>query len=278
MIGVILISIGEFFAEIGTSVGKYEVSQQKESLFAMGFLNAIWATVFLILIALFRGGEFVFSVHSLPTFIARAIMETILVFVTLRAITTADRSTFSFLRIMTLPLLLVVDIGLGYDISILQMVGISTVVIALMFLAMNHGLSRKGKLLSLFSALLAVGTTSLYKYNVTHYNSVEAEQIIMHIIILTALIVSAKVFSKENVFTSITHKTLFFQSMAAGIATVLMSFAFLFAPSSILMTAKRSLEVLFSMVSGRNYFKEKHIAVKVGALSLVTLGIVLMII
>jgi hypothetical protein len=278
MIGILLMTVAEIFAEIGTSIGKYEVSHKKESLYAMGFLNAIWATIFLVLIALSSGGEFVFSLASLPTFIARAVLEVILVFVALKAVITADRSTFSFLRIITLPLLLLVDIGLGYDISLLQMVGISLVVISLIFLIMNHGLSKEGKLLSLLSAVLAVGTVSLYKHNVTHYNSVEAEQIIMHLIILLALIISARVLSKENVFASLTHRTLFLQSLASGVATVLASFAFLFAPASILMTAKRSFEVSFSMLTGRSYFKEKHMALKVGAFSLITLGIVLMVV
>jgi hypothetical protein len=276
MIGITLILIGEIFAQIGTSIGKYEVSQKKESFYAMGFLHSVWASIFLLLMVVFWQGEFRFTYASLPTFALRALLEVILVFVAIHAVLKADRSTFSFLRVLTLPFLLMVDVALGYSISVFQMVGISSVVIALIFLFLNHGLSRQGKLLSLLSALLAVGTISLYKYNITNFNSVEGEQVVMHFIILFVIIITAWIKGHENVFKTLASPLFIFQSLAAGLASVFISFAYLFASASVITTTKRSFELISSMVFGRAYFSEKHFAIKFIAFVLIVAGVGLM--
>jgi hypothetical protein len=206
MIGIALIAIGEVFSQIGVSIGKYEFLKKKESLYAIGFLHSFWTAILLILFTVFGKGEFIFSFQSLPTFIIRAVLEVILVFVALKAVVEADRSTFSFLRVLTLPLLLIADISLGYNISLSQIIGVSLIIIALLFLFINHGLSKKGKMLSLMSALLAVLTISIYKYNITNFNSVEAEQILTHIIILVTIVVTAKLSTGENVFALLKNK------------------------------------------------------------------------
>lgn len=277
MISLLLVATAAIFSEIGTSLGKYEVSQKKESLYALGFLSTLWSAVFLFIFGI-TNGELIFSYASLPFFLMRAVIEIILLFVTLNAITSADRTTFSFLRIITIPLLLVVDIALGYNFSLNQIIGISIIVIALIFLFLNHGLSRKGKFLSLISSILAVATIALYKYNITHYNSVEAEQILMHLIILVALIVAAKVRVNENLFSYLTNRTFLIQSISSGIAGAILSFAYIFAQASIVTAAKRSFEILLALLFGRKYFHEKHIIIKTIALILIVAGVILTIV
>jgi drug/metabolite transporter (DMT)-like permease len=276
MLGILLIAVGELFAEASATIGRYEVKHRKETLYSMGFLSGFWATVFLLIYSL-TWGEFRFSMESLPTFGLRLILETILLFFTLQATITADRSTFAFLRTFTIPLLLVVDIALGYALSIPQIFGISLIVIALLILLLNHGLSRRGKILSLLSALTAVATISLYKYNITYFNSVEADQALTHIFLLIVIVIAAKVHTGENVMRQMFRPLFFAQSLLAGIATVLMSFAFLFAPPSVIMAVKRSLEILGAIVSGRTYFHEKHVLLKLLACALVAGGITLMV-
>lgn len=274
MIGLLLVATAEIFAEISTSLGKYEFSMKKESLYALGFLSSIWATIFLLIWGLTQG-EFIFSYESLPFFLTRAVIEIILLFVVLNALVSADRTTFSFLRILTIPLLLGVDFLIGYEFSTNQIIGVCTIVTALIFLFLNHGLSKHGKMLSLLSAVLAVATITLYKYDITHYNSVEAEQILMHLIILTVLVITAKIRTNENLFSYLTHRTFVIQSVSSGIAGALLSFAYLFAPASIITSAKRSFEVIAAVISGRKYFHEKHLMIKVIAFILITLGVIL---
>ena len=276
MIGVIIAGVAQFFAEISTSIGKYEVAHKRQSFYAFGFLNAFWATVFLIAIALVRG-EFVFDLASLPTFALRAVLEIILMFVSLRAVITADRSTFAFMRVLTIPLLLGADLALGYTISTAQFAGIAVILVAFVFLFTGKGLGRKGRMLSLFSATLAAATLTLYKYNIEHYNSVEAEQTILHILMLVVLLGVAKWHTNERLFPLLIHPPFLVQSLFSGIASVLLSYAYLFAPASIITTSKRVFEILGSIISGQALFREKHLAIKLCAFVLISFGVVLLI-
>lgn len=276
MLGIILIAVGELFAEASASIGRYEVKHRKETLYTMGFLSGFWATIFMLIYSL-TWGEFRFSLESLPTFTLRTLLEIALLFVTLHATISADRSTFAFLRTFTIPLLLVTDIALGYALSLNQILGISLIVIALLMLLLNHGLSRRGKLLSLVSALIAVGTITLYKYNITNFNSVEAEQTLMHLFLLLALVIVAKRQTGENVARHMFRPLFLVQSLLAGVAFMLFSFAFLFAPASVITAVKRSLEIFGAIVSGKTYFHEKHVALKLLACALVAGGIWMMV-
>lgn len=275
MFGILLILIGSVFDEAGTVIGKFEVAHKKESLYAMGFLGTIWATMLFGLTGWWMGLPFVFVPESLPTFLLRAVMEVVLMFVVLHAVLAADRSTFSFLRILTIPLLLATDLLLGYVISPLQMAGVVVIVCALVFLLLNHGLSRKGKFLTLLGAVLAVGTASLYKYDITHFNSITAEQMTLYSILLGSLLFAGRWYAKENLFRYLLKPVFLFQSLAAGFGALAVSFAFLFAPASIVMAAKRAFEVLTSIVSGNRYFHEKHPLVKLTGFCGICIGVAL---
>jgi hypothetical protein len=276
MFGIVLIGISQLCAEFSTDVGKYEYERKRESFYAFAFLNAFWVTVFLLVLALWRDA-FVFSWESLPTFSLRAVLEIILMFVSLNAVIEADRSTFAFLRTLTIPLLLGVDIALGYAITLPQIVGVALMLGAIVLLSMNHGLSRRGKLITLFSALLPVATLSLYKFNITHFNSVEAEQVLQHVIALAAVLVIARVHTGENLLPLLFRREHLTQALSAGLASVFMSYAYLFAPASVVTAGKRAFEVIGAVLLGRRYFKEKHLALKLGAFVLVSAGVAMLV-
>jgi len=277
MFGIILAFVSSIFREAGTSIGKSKALQHKESIYTMGFLNLFWAVIFFFGYALFIRGEFIFLLASLPTFGVRLILEVIQAHVTMKAIVASDRSTFGFLRIWTLPLLLGVDIFLGYTIGLSQMLGISVIIVAFIFLFINHGIKRKGAGLVIFTAINAVATISLFKYNITHFNSVEAEQGLVALVLLVYFFFMARYIAKERPLLDFMRQPVFFfQSFAMGIAGVLMSFAYVFAPASVITSAKRSLTVLTSTISGNLYFREKRFFVKIIAFLLIALGIVLL--
>lgn len=276
MIALLLAATAGIFREFGTSIGKHEAQKKRETLYAMAFLGSFWTALLMIGIALFSTEALIFSLASLPTFMVRAVLELVLIFVSVSAIRDSDRSTFTFLRTLTIPLLLVTDILLGYPFSTFQIAGIFVILVALLFLFNGKGLSKKGKLLSIFSATLAVATISLYKYNITHFNSVEAEQAIMHSVLLVSIIIIAAWRGHENVLRHLLNPLYVAQSFAFGIATVAISFAYLFAPASVILTAKRSFEAVSSLISGSVYFREQHMGLKIFTLVFVILGIALM--
>ncbi|MBI2048003.1 MAG: hypothetical protein HYT27_02590 [Parcubacteria group bacterium] len=273
MIGILLVLAATFFEEISDSIGKHAVSEKKESLYTFGFLALLWGTVFLLLSAFIRDA-FVFSFASIPTLGVRVILEIVQIHVTLLAITIADRSTFGFLRITTIPLLLVVDILLDYSIGIYGLWGIGLIVLALIVLFINHGITKKGAGLVLFAAVNAVATISLYKYNITHFNSVEVEQGIVHIALLIYAFTMATLVAKENPIRFLKNPLFLGQSFASGIGTVFISFAYLFGAASVITTVKRAAAILWAMLSGNVYFKEKRFLIKAFSLILIIVGLV----
>lgn len=275
MIGIALITLGEIATQIAASMGKYEASRKHEDYFTLAFIALFWSTPFLLLWGLIGPGSFVFSLESAPTFALRTLLEIGVLYTGVHALVSADRSTFSFLRTLTIPLLLLADLALGYTLQGGEIIGISCILAGSLLLAYRGGLSRRGKGYALLSALLAVGTISLFKYDITHYNSVEAEQGLTHLILLGVVVLSAYIQKKENVLRKLTNPHLFTQSILAGIGSVLMSFAFLFAAASVITTVKRSVEILGSVALGHAYFHEHHILLKLTASLLMIGGIAL---
>lgn len=285
MFALLILTGATLANEIGTSLGKRLVGEQKESIYTMGFLSILWAASFMFLLAFvvpkdffvagFPGG-FVFSLASLPTFLPRIALEITQLHVTLFAIVRADRSTFGFLRILTIPLLLGADIFLGYSISILQLVGIALIVLSLVFLFINHGLSKRGIFFVLFSAVNGAITLSLYKYNITHFNSVEAEQGLTMLALVVYTFFMARYVCGENPIRFLVRPVFLFQSFIKGVASVGISFSFLFVPASIATTGKRSLNILWSMLSGNIYFHEKRFFVKFVSFLMIVVGLVLL--
>ncbi len=264
-------ALGEIATQIAASMGKYEASRKHEDYFVLAFTSLCWSTPFLILWGLVGPGTFVFSIESLPTFALRSLLEIGVLYTGVHALVSADRSTFSFLRTLSIPLLLFADVSLGYAIENSEIIGILCIIAGSLLLVSRGGLSHRGKGYALLSALLAVGTISLFKYDITYYNSIEAEQGLTHLILLCVVALSAYALKKENVFRALTKPRLFSQSLVAGVGAVLMSFAYLFAAASVITTIKRSVEIVGSIALGHAYFHEHHILLKL-TVSLLMIG------
>ncbi|KKR91642.1 MAG: hypothetical protein UU95_C0004G0010 [Parcubacteria group bacterium GW2011_GWC2_42_12] len=275
MFGVIIVFLSSFFVEISDSVSKLELKQKQIGLYSLAVVNSLAVTLIFIAINIYQR-EFIFSPASLPIISIRAILEIILTYLALTAIAKADRSTHGFIRILTMPLLLLVDFSLGYQINSYQLAGIGIIIFSLFLLFSYQGIKKQGAWLSLATAVLAVATISLYKYDITHYNSVAAEQTIMHIVILIFLLPMAFFKAKENPFSFFKQKIFCFQSLINVIPSFLNSYAYAFAPASVILSAYRSSAVLWSVVSGKIYFHEKHLLIKAVCLILLVGGIILL--
>jgi drug/metabolite transporter (DMT)-like permease len=268
MLGFILALGGSFFGEVSDSIGKRQMGERKASVYTIGFLSLIFAIIFLTITALTRG-DFHFSLGSLPTFIPRVILEIVLNFISLTALARADRSIYGFVRTLTIPLLLIADFLIGYSVSYYQIIGIAIIVFLVAFASVSKKIEKKGVWLVLVSAILPVATLSLYKYDISHFNSVEAEQIILMVILLVFFFVMALTKAKENPLVFLTRPIFFLQAAMSGLSSI-GSFAFLFAPPSVVIATLRGSAVLFSTLSGDFYFREKKPLLKL----LLALGII----
>lgn len=275
MFGLLLVSIGTFFEEISDSISKKEVREKKETVYTMAFLSLLWGFFWFGGILLYKQ-KFGFSPESIPTFSIRLVLEIIQMHTAVLAVVLADRSTFGFVRTGTLPLLLVVDLFLGYPVTMPQIAGIALIICSLLVLSLNHGIKKRGLGYLIYSTIGAVATISLYKYNITYYNSVEAEQFLIHLFLLVYFYFVALRVGRENPLRLLRQRIFFTQSFAAGVGSVVMSFAYLFASAAVITSAKRSLSVLWSILSGSMYFHEKHIAVKLTSFVLLVAGVILL--
>jgi hypothetical protein len=276
MLGIILVVIGTILDEIATSSGKWNVNNKKESIYTMGFLNLIWVFIIFTLMILVSG-NFIYNPNTIFLLALLTILEIIQAYSTLHAIVEAERSTFGFLMVGTIPLLLLVDIYLGYPIDFSNMIGISFIVISLLFLFINHGLSKKGIQYVLFSTFNAVITISLYKYLITNGNSVTAVQFVLNLVLLVCLYFMAIWKYKENPLKFMFKKRFIYQSISKGFSAVFIGFAYIYAPASVITGAKRGASVLTAMVSGNKYFHEKHLVIKIISFTLVVLGLILLV-
>lgn len=277
MIGIILTAVGTFFGEISESFGKWEVSHKKENVYTFGFLNLFWVLVIFIIVAIIKG-SFLFNPASIPILIIFLILEMAQTYSSLHAVVEADRSTLGFLMIGTIPLLLVVDKILGYDIGISSLIGISVIVLGLIVLMVNHGINKKGIGYVIFSTINSVATISIYKYCITHYNSVEAQLIITSIVMLGFLFVMSVWKFKENPFSYLLKKKFLQYSIPNGIGNAILSISYLYAPASVITSGKRAFSLLWAILSGEKYFHEKHIVVKIISFTLVIIGLILLVI
>ena len=275
MLGIALTALSNAFQEIADSIGKYEMREHAASVYTIGFLSLLFGTILIVAEGLVRD-RFIFSLASLPTFLPRLFLEVFQAHMMVLAVRTADRSNFGLVRTITIPLLLIVDVALGYTIAPAQFFGIAIIVIAvtiLVFIEKNH---IKGFGFLLVGAVNAVIALSLYKYDITYFNSVEAEQTIIGLALMVYFFVLAMYIAKENPFSFLKRPLFLLQTFSSGSAHMAGSFAFMFAPASIITAALRSFSVLFALISGRFYFHERHIYLKVILFLMVTAGLILL--
>lgn len=274
MVGVLLVSLAMLFSEMSSVIGKANVAARKQSVYTMGFLQVVWVFLAFGLIAIIKNESFVFNWSSLSTVSINLILNTVQAHITVLAIVHAARSTFGFVRVVTVPLLLIVDIILGYHIGMYQLIGIGIIMIALAILFFNHGIDRRGAGFVLFTALNAVVTISIYKYNITHFNSVVAEQLIANFAIVAYFGIAAFRSTKENPFKFLRRPLYFFQSATQGVSAGIESFAYLFGPASVIVAAKRASTVLWSIAGGVLYFKEQGLTRKILGFLALTVGLI----
>lgn len=275
MIGIFFSAIGTLLDEAFVSFGKKEVIEHKESLYTMGFFSMFWGFLFFVAITAVRN-SFVFKTASLVFLIPRVILDILQNHAIVLGSIKADRTTYGFVRILTIPLLLGADVMIGYPIKSIQILGILIILVSLSLLLVKHDMDTKGVKILLFTSINAAVTLSLYKYNITHFNSVEAENIIDMFVVMAYFFIMALKFAHENPLRLIARPVFFSQSFVEGFAQVFMSFAYAFAPASVIATAIRAFGVMWATISGSVYFHERHIFIKIVVLLFLIGGLVLL--
>ena len=275
MLGVPLSILATFFEEISSSIGKAAVQLRQESVYAMGFLDMSWGAVFFLILAIFfPHGPLIIT--QWPTFLLRTVCEIIQAYFVLEAIAKTDRSSFGFVRVGTIPILLIIDTLLGYSIAPVQMIGMGVICASLLFLFMNHGINKRGLGYLILATLGAAVTITLYKYDISHGNSLELEQFLVSLVLVIFFYGMSRFREHERPFHLFLKPRFSFQAATMGIGNILVRFAYFFAPASIITAATRSSTIVWTIVSGRAYFHERHIAIKIFGVIGCVIGIILL--
>lgn len=275
MFGVFLAAISSAFSELSDSIGKKKTSELVCSQYSFGFLSVLGGSVFLLIIGFMRN-DLVFSLASLPTFLPRVVLEILQAQVTIWAIVRADRSDFGPIRTLTIPLLLAVDLMLGYGVHTQQMIGMGIIFCTILVLLSYERFKTKGLFLLIFTAVNAVITISLFKYDITHFNSVESEQLIIGMVLLLYFFILAVVRAGENPLRLLARRAFFVQAFTGGFSSIASSYAYVLAPASIVTAALRASGVFFALLSGKMYFRERGFVVKCLLFYAIVVGLLLL--
>ncbi len=178
MLGFLLAVSSSFFCEVSNSIGKAEIGARRVGIFTTGLLTLPFGIVFYAVGAAVSG-SFHFSFGSLPTLLPRIVVEIVLSYITIKTLAKSDRSTFGFVRTLTIPLLLIADLAMGYSVSLSEIAGMGIISAIMFFVSISKKFSKEGIILLLLSTVLPVVTLTVYKYDIDHFNSVAAEQLIV---------------------------------------------------------------------------------------------------
>ncbi|HEU0050515.1 MAG TPA: hypothetical protein VFQ60_00475 [Patescibacteria group bacterium] len=276
MIGIWLSILGALFGEISFSLEKEVLTTRLRRLAALGFLQSAVSFLFYAGYAVLVPGSLVFSWASLPTVIAGLILDIAQTFVVLYAIAKADRSSFGFVRTLSLPLLLIVDLLLGYPLRTGQIIGVILIFSFLALLTAGHGLRKRGIWLVLFSAVNSAATVSLYKYNITHFNSVTMAQGTTYFFITLSFAMTC-IFWRESPFKILRQPKASGSIISSGLSALVSGFAYRFGPASLILAIQRAAGVFWAVIAGRARFHETHFRIKAASLIGCILGIALLI-
>lgn len=277
MFGIFLASIATFFGEISSSIGKWEVGHKKENLYTMGFLNVLGAVSFFLVLIVFVDQRFWINLAFWPWTLVLMGLSTLQGYITVQAITRAERSTFSFIRTGTIPLVLLIDLISGYRLSPIALLGIMLILLSFVVLYKNHGVSRKGIGWVILSAVNAAFAISLYKFLITTaHNPVSSLYFLLLLPELILFFILARLVYHQNPFSLLKKRAIVAQTVAQGFGVVFSGFAYLFAPASILVTADRSFSVIWAFLFGHQVFHEKRFFLKGCIATVILAGILLL--
>lgn len=166
---LIIILVASLLIEI-----KFSIIKQKQHHISPYFMWLLWCLfVFIMMgISLVIKWEFLFDPSSIYLIICRLVFECLQVYWWLKATTTADRSTATSIKMLTLPLLVTADLFLGYEMSTTSVLWI--IIITLAFILFNlkwKTLNFKWSWYAFATAINACITLSFFKYLITHYNN-----------------------------------------------------------------------------------------------------------
>lgn len=263
MIGLILGFIGTFFEELNNSITKEKT--KKYHYITVWVVTSLFSLLLFLIVGLYKyfsgNFELTFAMVSIPLLVLRGFLEILQSYFTLIAIKHCDRSTFSIIRILTIPLLVFADILLWYNFSMYSLLWIWIIVLSFIWFNTNtKSINWNWWYYVLFTAVNAVFTISLFKYSITHYwNSIEIDQFLMILSTFTFFVIYNYRREKKLGFYLLKKEKMFrIQWMFIVIASLVLSYSYIYLNASEATTVKRAWEMFWAVIAGCLFFQENH--------------------
>lgn len=279
MLWLLLIFTWTFFNEISNSITK--TKSQKNNIYSLWLVISLFWTFIFLGILIFKlffisGITINYNIKSLPITILRTLLEIVLMYVWLMATKHCDRSTYTIIRSVTIPLLLIIDILLWYEVTRNNLIGLLIIFWAFLFFNLwpNSTLNFRWWKYALWFAILASLTTSLYKYNISNFwNSVEIEQFSVFLSFLLFYLYKDYKETWLEWLKLITQKAFLLQGLTMITSTLLISYAFLLVNASTGMAIKRSWSLIWGILFWKFVFNEEKIRRKLLMWTFVIIGV-----
>jgi len=177
---------------------------------------------------------------------------------------------------MGIPLLLVLDILLGYEITARHILGGIMLLGMLIYIIYKGDFSMKGIKYVIAANLLSVLTITAFKYSTSYFGSTELVNFYSALFAggLFVVIVG-RTKGIKGILKICKPKYLAFASLY-GIASVLNAAAYKYMISSMVIACKRFFAMMFGIISGKLYFQEKNLLKKISVASMIGMGVIVM--
>jgi hypothetical protein len=279
MFAGILVFIGHFFEELSATASKHAFSVRIFSYTLYGFLSHVLSAFFFGTYVWVNGNTFHYNLDALPLFAIRLVTEIIQCEIIYRALVQSERTTFGFARVLTIPILLLFDLAMGYTLSAPQMLGIAGISLAsLAYFGIDHK-KGDGVHLAVISALLSAVNIAVYKYDITHYNQAMVVQFYMatSVAFFYAIRVAFSVYDRALLVKLREHPLLGLTLLGQSAATLLISLAYTMAPASLILAISRASAVVWSLISGVFLFHEHKVIRKAFVCAVLAAGVMFMV-
>ena len=194
----------------------------------------------------------------------------------IKTIEVADRSTSSIFSVLVLPMLLISDLVLWYEINMYQIVWVLFITFILLLSSYNGTLNLKWLKYILTTTGIAFLNTMVFKYTISHGSNVSTMLFIQSIF---AMLIAIMVVYKQmwlNWIKAMMKKDYMIIWAIRGTNTMLTSLAYMFGPASIISSFKRMCAMFWWVVFWKLIFHEANLWRKMGNVALLSLWILVM--
>jgi len=274
LIALTLMLFGTFLWEqAAIKIKKYKELDVFQKAILIPFFQALISITFWYL---FGWLHFELNAVSFAIAIATILLTVWFYYYAMKTIETADRSTASIFSVLVLPMLLVSDIILWYDITMYQVVWVLFITLVLLYSSYSGTLNMKWFKYIIITTLIAFVSTMIFKYQISHYASVYSQLFIQSFF---AMLIAIWIVYKKMWLAWlkwILKKDYIIIWAVRWTNTMLTSLAYMFGPASIISSFKRICAMFWWVIFGKLVFHETQIWKKMANVAVLSFWIFIM--